>query len=88
MVWSSPAGWTQLGAAPDGPTMFQFRTTAGPPGTNPGVPSFPGNDFWFVAQARGDLDDDGRTATWEIVSPSNRMYVGDDSMAPLRSGWE
>ncbi len=88
IVWGSDVGWDQLGAAPDGPTVFQYRTTAGPPGTAPGVPSFPGTDFWFVAHARADLDGDGRTVIFEIVSPSNRMFIGDDSLNPLSQGWE
>ncbi|MBX3270070.1 MAG: prepilin-type N-terminal cleavage/methylation domain-containing protein [Sandaracinaceae bacterium] len=85
--WGTDVGWTQLGAAPDGPTLFQYRTTAGPPGTNPGVPNFGGTDFWFVAHARGDLDGDGRTVIFEIVSASNRMFIGDDSFNPLPRGW-
>ena len=86
--WGTTAGWDQLGAAPDGPSLFQYRTTAGPPGTNPGVPSFPTSDFWFVAHAQGDLDGDGQTVVFEIVSPSNRLFIGNGSMAPLLSGWE
>lgn len=88
IVWGTTPGWDQLGAAPDGPTLFHYRTTAGPPGTNPGVPAFPPTDFWFVAQAQGDLDGDGRTVTFEIVSPTNRLFIGDDAMNPLAAGWE
>jgi len=88
IVWGNTAGWTQLGAAPDGPSYFQYRTTAGPPGTNPGVPSFPGTDFWFVAHAQGDLDGDGDTVIFEVVSASNRMFIGTGSLAPLAAGWE
>ncbi len=88
VVWGTNAGWNQLGASPDGPTLFQYRTTAGPPGTSPGVPSFPGTDFWFVAHARGDLDADGRRMIVEVVSPSNRIFIGDDALNPLGAGWE
>ena len=88
IVWGTNPGWNMLGASPDGPTLFQYRTTAGPPGTNPGVPAFPGTDFWFVAHARADLDDDGDTVVFEIVSPTNRMFIGTGSMAPLAAGWE
>ena len=87
-VFSTQPGWTDLGAAPHGPSLFQYRTTAGPPGTNPGVPSFPSNDFWFVAHARGDLDDDGDVVIFEVISASNRMFIGDGSMSPLSSGWD
>ncbi len=86
--WGPQPGWSQLGAAPDGPTLFQYRTTAGPPGTNPGVPDFPSNDFWFVAHARGDLDGDGDQVIFEIVSASNRMFIGTGTLAPLAAGWE
>ena len=84
----TPGAWNQLGAAPDGPVRFQYRTTAGPPGSAPGVPGFVGNDFWFVAQARGDLDDDGDLVIFEVVSASNRMFIGTGTYAPLPAGWE
>jgi len=87
-VWAPTAGWDQLGASPDGPTMFQYRTTAGAPGQATGVPSFPATDFWFAAQARGDLDGDGQTVTFEVISATNRMFIGYNSMNPLSDGWE
>lgn len=52
------------------------------------MPSFPGTDFWFVAHARGDLDADGRRMIVEVVSPSNRIFIGDDALNPLGAGWE
>jgi prepilin-type N-terminal cleavage/methylation domain-containing protein len=61
--------WRQLGANPDGPVRFSFNTIAGPPGQAPpttgvwigdytswGIPT---TDFWYVAEASGDLDEDG-----------------------------
>lgn len=88
IAWGGAGNWSQLGANPDGPVRFQYRTTAGPPGTNPGVPGFTGTDFWFVAQAQGDLDGDGRRVVFEIYSPTTQMFVGDQTYAPLAAGWE
>ncbi len=81
--WVSTVEWDQLGARPDGPVRFQYATIAGPPGTTPaGVPGYDGSDFWFVAQARGDLDDDGTVVTFEAYSASTQVYVSEDK------GWE
>lgn len=86
--WAPEPGWTQLGAAPDGPTTFQFRTTAGPPASAPRSLGFDGRDFWFVAQARADLDGDGREVRLETYSASNQIFIGDQSYRPLPAGWE
>jgi prepilin-type N-terminal cleavage/methylation domain-containing protein len=87
--WDSTADdWDQLGASPDGLVRFRYRTTAGGPGTTPGVPGYTGNEFWFVAQAEGDLDDDGETVVFEAYSAANHIFVGDDTGAPLAAGWE
>jgi prepilin-type N-terminal cleavage/methylation domain-containing protein len=86
--WTPTAGWTQLGAVPDGPVMFQYRTTAGPPGTNPGIDGFTGAEFWFVAQARGDLDADGQVMILEAYSASNHIYRANASMGPLGASFE
>lgn len=88
-TWTgSPGSWSQLGAVPDGPVRFQYRTTAGPPTTNPGIDGFDGSDFWFVAQAQADLDGDGEVMIIEAYSPSSHLYYADGSMAPLAKGWE
>lgn len=84
----SPGAWSQLGAVPDGPVRFQYRTTAGPPTTTPGITGYDGSDFWFVAQARGDLDADGDVVIIEAYSASNHLYYADGSMGPLAKGWE
>jgi type IV pilus assembly protein PilA len=86
--WTGGGNWSQLGANPDGPVRFQYRTTAGPPGTTPGVPGFTGTDFWFVAQAQADLDGDGTRVLMEVYSPTAQMFVGDQTYAPLPAGWE
>lgn len=89
IVWSaSPGAWTQLGAAPDGPVMFQYRTTAGPPGTLPGIAGYDGSDFWFIAQARGDLDNDTNVMIIEAYSASNHLFIADGTMNRLSAGWE
>lgn len=89
VVWSgTPGDWDHLGASPDSAVRFQYRTTAGAPGTTTGVPGFPGNDFWFVVQARGDLDGDGDVMILEIISPRIQVFIGDGSYAPLSAGWE
>ena len=89
MGWGgTPGAWNQLGANPDGPVLFQYRTVAGPPNTAPGVRGFPTTDFWFVAQAQGDLDADGRRVVFEVYSVTNQMFVGDQSFRPLAAGWE
>ncbi len=84
----TPGDWGQLGAAPDGPVTFQYRTTAGPPGTNPGITGFNGTDFWFVAQARADLDADGQQVIFEAYSVGNNIFICDQSYTPLSAGWE
>ena len=84
----SAAGWAQLGAAPDGATRFQFMTRAGPPGTNPGIAGYDGSDFWWFAQARGDLDGDGELVIFESYSASNHIFIANGAMAHLAQGWE
>jgi prepilin-type N-terminal cleavage/methylation domain-containing protein len=87
--WSgNPGDWSQLGAVPDGPVRFQYRTTAGPPTTTPGIAGYDGSDFWFVAQARADLDADGEVLIVEAYSASNHLYYADGAMNALAKGWE
>lgn len=81
--WPDDQEWNELGAQPDGPVRFQYRTIDGPPGsTPPGGLGYDGSDFWFVAQAQGDLDGDGDTVTFEAYSASNGVWVSTDK------GWE
>lgn len=81
MSWPASPGWQQLGAAPDGPTRFAYSVVAGPPGASPGL-GFDGSDFWFVSQARGDLNGDGTTVFFEGYSASNHIYCSSTR------GWE
>jgi prepilin-type N-terminal cleavage/methylation domain-containing protein len=80
-AWVPTTGWTQLGARPDGMVRFGYLTIAGVPGQAPSAPGGGGNlglanptDFWFVAQAIGDLDGDGTKVLFESYSFSNHIY--------------
>ncbi|MCA9530065.1 MAG: prepilin-type N-terminal cleavage/methylation domain-containing protein [Myxococcales bacterium] len=83
MAWPAPASipeWTQLGAHPDGPVRFQYRTEAGDPGTAMAggcATGTTGNstDFWFMAQAQGDLDADGTMVTVEACSNTDTLWI-------------
>ncbi|HEY8430180.1 MAG TPA: prepilin-type N-terminal cleavage/methylation domain-containing protein [Sandaracinaceae bacterium] len=89
VAWTGePGAWSELGAAPDGPVLFQYRTMAGPPGAPNGIPGYDGSDFWFVAQARGDLDGDGEAMILEAYSISNHIYRADEAMQPLGAAYE
>jgi hypothetical protein len=83
-AWSAAAtDWQQLGARPDGDVYFQYAVAAGAPGTTPvGGLGYTGNDFWFVATATGDLDDDGTLLLLEAYSAANHIYIDQSS------GWE
>lgn len=75
--------WTQLGARPDGTIRFQYATIAGVPGqAPPGTSNLASTDFWFVAAARGDLDNDGDFLLMETYSGASRIWVSE------AKGWE
>lgn len=94
VAWPTGAGaWQQLGAIPPGPVRFQYATIAGPPGTTPPGNSgtgYAGDDFWFVAQARGDLDGDAggnlgdpeKAVVFEIYSAAENIWISQ------AKGWE
>lgn len=85
VVWVSTAEWDQLGASPDGPIRFQYATVAGVPGdTAPTDSNLDESDFWFAAQAQGDLDGDGTTFFLEIYSQSTHIYNSQSETG----GWE
>lgn len=89
-AWTGGEGWTQLGARPDGAVRFGYTTFAGFPGVAPAVARGGGGDlgygaapdFWFVAQAEGDLDGDGTKVLFEAYSFSNQIYCD------VSKGWE
>lgn len=77
-LWPSPnpTGWATLGFQPDGPVRMGLTTIAGTPGTQPQEMTF--SDFWFVAAALADLDDDGTYMTMEISSQTGQVSVDAD----------
>jgi len=74
--------WDQLGAVPDGAVRFTYGVAAGVPMNAPAGLNYTPNDFWFVAQAQGDLDDDGNRVTFESYSAANHIWVSE------AGGWE
>jgi prepilin-type N-terminal cleavage/methylation domain-containing protein len=85
VMWESTPEWEQLGAAPDGPTRFQYATVAGFPGVSPPTgTNLNDDDHWFAARAQGDLDEDGETFFLEIYSQSTHIY----NSATAKGGWE
>jgi Tfp pilus assembly protein PilE len=85
VFWSVAAGsaWNQLGASPDGAVRFTYEVLAGTPGTaGPAGSNLTGNDFWFVARARGDLDGDGTQVLFETYSASAATWVDNSA------GWD
>lgn len=89
--WPNLPPWLQLGASPDGAVRFQYDTFAGLP-NSPVAGGFAGcgtpaagvrnEEFWFVAQAVGDLDGDGNTVCFELTSHREAVWVS------VGSGWE
>ena len=85
VAWPSSAGWEELGLSSPGFVRFSYATVAGQPGTTPPTDSnLDGNNFWFAAQAEGDLDGDGNTFILEVYSDSRIMY----NSAVGTGGWE
>ena len=77
--------WVQLGARPDASVRFQYGVIAGFPGgaaAAPAVYNLPANDFWFVAQANGDMDGDGDTVQVEALSHRQGVWISEPK------GWE
>lgn len=86
---TSHAGWAMLGFAPDGPVHFQYEVDVGSPADEAPVPGIgDAGHGWFVAKARGDLDDDGVVVIFETYNDWNRVFIGDASGNPLAQGWE
>jgi len=83
--WPSSANWEALGIAPAGPVRFQYATVAGGPGDAvPTGSNLLNNDFWYAAQAVGDLNGDTVTFILEVYSQSPRMY----NSASSEGGWK
>jgi prepilin-type N-terminal cleavage/methylation domain-containing protein len=85
VMWTTTAEWTQLGAAPDGPTRFQYGLIAGTPGVSaPSETNLDDDDYWFAARAQGDLDGDLTSFFLEIYSQSTHIY----NSATATGGWQ
>ncbi len=85
VVWPTSPAWEALGVSPLGPVRFQYATVAGGPGTAPpALSNLDNDDFWYAAQAIGDLNDDGDTFFLEVYSQSSRMY----NSASAEGGWK
>ncbi len=81
--------WAQIGASPDGPVRFQYRVLAGDPTGGSGVPGVDDGDFWFVAQALGDLDGDGNEVAFETYDGWRHVFVSNGiGGGHLAQGWE
>lgn len=79
VVWPGGDEWEELGLRSPGVVRFQYATVAGAPGSPPPPSSnLPNRDFWFAAQAVGDLDGDDETFILEVYSHSRRMYNSAD----------
>lgn len=89
MVWNPQPGvqddWLMLGVRPDRDIWFQYIVSAGAPGvaaTSPdgvaltGYPN-PADDFWFVAQARGNLDGDATQSMFELCDRCRSVFVAE-----------
>lgn len=81
--------WNELGARPTGMVRFSYAVAAGMPATAPAARGWTAAtaDFWFVAQAVGDLDGDGTQVTFETYSAGNQVWVGNSGGA-IEKGWE
>jgi len=85
VAWPSSPEWEELGLSAPGPVRFRYATVAGQPGsTPPATSNLDGEEFWFAAQAEGDLDGDDETFILEVYSDSRIMY----NSAVGRGGWE
>lgn len=75
VMWPGGANWEELGLTWPGEVRFRYATVAGAPGSTPPTGSNLGNrNFWYAAQAEGDLDGDGNTFILEVYSESRVMY--------------
>ena len=75
VAWTSSAAWEELGLSSPGQVRFRYATVAGAPGSTPPTNSNISNrDFWYAAQAEGDLDGDGNTFILEVYSDSRILY--------------
>ncbi len=86
VVWPSSREWEELGLRSPGYVRFRYATIAGFPGEGapPSTNLETETNFWYAAQAEGDLDDDGNTFILEVYSQSRTMF----NSASGTGGWE
>jgi len=86
VVWPSSPAWEELGLRSPGYVRFRYATIAGFPGeaAPPSTNLQTERNFWYAAQAEGDLDDDGNTFILEVYSQSRTMF----NSASGTGGWE
>lgn len=86
VAWPSSPAWEELGLRSPGLVRFRYATIAGFPGDNAPASTNLQTDrnFWYAAQAEGDLDDDGNTFILEVYSQSRTMF----NSASGTGGWE
>ncbi len=81
--WGDPGGtanglWPDLTFRPDGPVYHQYAVYGGasnPPGVA-GITWPPGyDDWWFIAEARGDLDCNGAFGLYRSFSHARDVYI-------------
>ena len=93
VFFTPPSGnteWRQLGASPSGPVRFGYGVVAGDPSTIPKNLGFEARrDFWWVARAVADLDEDGEYVMFETYSANKGIFIGTYPDAkPISKGWE
>ncbi len=85
VAWPGGDEWEELGLSPPAAIRFRYATVAGPPGSTVPTNSLLTNeDFWYAAQAEGDLDGDGTSFILEVYSRTRVMY----NSASGIGGWE
>lgn len=82
--------WRQLGASPSGPVRFGYGVVAGDPSQIPKGLGFEARrDFWWVARAVADLDEDGSFVMFETYSANKGIFIGTyPDGKPISKGWE
>lgn len=82
-VADGATAWVMMGVRPDRDLWFVYRVSAGAPGAvvtspdgtqTPGYPN-PADDFWFVADARADLDGDATPSMFELCGECRAVFV-------------
>ncbi len=95
-VFTPNEHWQRLGARPGGPVRFGYGVAAGTPANAPAPLGWDtaNADFWWVARAVGDLDNDGVQVVFETYSANRTIFVtgagtaGAEQDSVPSKGWE